>query len=80
MKNVKISNQEYLAIFGSIIFMTDNKSKSIGSTEKLDLSLESPQDDGYIPAGYIQRASSRSWLINKIGYFFTMTEKLTGAQ
>ena len=69
MKNVKISNQEYLAIFGSIIFMTDNKSKSIGSTEKLDLSLESPRDARYLSVGYFQMASSKSGLINKIGVF-----------
>ena len=50
--------------------MTDNKSKSIGSTEKLDLSLESPQDAGYLSIGYFKMASSKSGLINKIGVFW----------
>ena len=50
--------------------MTDNKSKSIGSTEKVDLSLESPQDAGYLSLGYFKMASSKSGLINKIGVFW----------
>ena len=46
----------------------------------VDLSLESPQDDGYSTVGYIQRASSKTCLINKIGYFLTITQKLPEAQ
>ena len=80
MKNVKFSNQEYVAIFGSIIFMTDNKSKSIGSTEKLDLSLESPPDAGYLSVCYFQRAPNQSGLINNIGYFWLIIQKVLGAQ
>ena len=60
--------------------MTSHNSKSTGSTEKVDLSLESPQDDGYLTEGCIQRASSKSWLINKIGYCLTITQKLPGEQ
>ena len=50
--------------------MRDNKSKSIGSTGKLDLSLESPQDAGYLSVGYFQRAPSMSGLINIIGFLW----------
>ena len=46
----------------------------------VDLSLESPQDDGYLTVGYIQRASSKSWAINKKWLFLAITEKLPGAQ
>ena len=59
--------------------MTYHNSKSTRSTEKLDLSLESPQDDGYLTVGYIQRASSKSWAINKKWLFLAITEKLPGA-
>ena len=57
--------------------MKDHKSKSIGSTEKVDLSLESPQDAGYLSVGYFQRAPSKSGLINKMGYFLGKTAKTT---
>ena len=50
--------------------MTDNKSKSIGSTVKLDLSLESPQDAGYLSVVYFQRAPSMTGLIDIIGFLW----------
>ena len=63
----------------NLIFLA-HKSKSIGSTEKLDLSLESPQDAGYLCVGYFKMASSKSGLINKISCFWPKLEKLPGAQ
>ena len=69
-----------LADFWPIIFMTDHKSKSTGSTEKLDLSLESPPDAGYLSVCYFQMAPSKSGLINKIGYFRPINEVGGGQQ
>ena len=60
--------------------MTDHKSKSTRSTEKFDLSLESPQDAGYLSVGYFQMAPSKSGPINKIGYFRPINQKELGAQ